>query len=102
MSRKTRFMLALAIVAGVLGWRAMQHHAPEPAKGPQKPVAKQPAPERTLGRIVFHPCTLTPPLAGASVEAQCGTLSVAENPGGGTAVTITVPYLSRNAAGDAE
>lgn len=102
MSRKTRFMLALAIIAGVLGWRAMQHQAPEPAKGPPKPVAKQPAPERKLGRIVFHPCTLTPPLAGASVEAQCGTLSVAENPAlpNGRKIALNIAWLPAAESGD--
>jgi pimeloyl-ACP methyl ester carboxylesterase len=102
MSRKTRIMLALAIVAGVLGWRAMQQRAPEPAKGPPKPVARQPAPERKLGRIVFHPCTLTPPLAGASVEAQCGTLSVAENPAlpNGRKIALNIAWLPAAESGD--
>ena len=29
MNRKTRFMIALALLAGVLGYRAMQRQAPE-------------------------------------------------------------------------
>ena len=80
MSRKTRFIIALAIVAGIFGFRALQQRKPDDAKGPPKVVAAQPAPERKLGRIAFKPCTLSPPLGAQSLEAQCGTLSVAENP----------------------
>ena len=49
--------------------------APEKhARDRAKPIAAEPAPERKLGRIAFKPCTLSPPMGAASVEAQCGTL----------------------------
>lgn len=35
---------------------------------------------RDFGSITFAPCTLAPPFAPASVEAQCGTLGVPEDP----------------------
>lgn len=34
---------------------------------------------RTLGSLVFEPCTLAPEFSQVSVEAQCGTMSVPEN-----------------------
>jgi pimeloyl-ACP methyl ester carboxylesterase len=36
---------------------------------------------RTYGSIEFEPCTLAPQFSAQSVEAQCGTLEVAEDPG---------------------
>ena len=101
MSRKSRFILALAIIAGVLGYRAWQHQAPRKDAGPQKPVAAEPAPERKLGRIAFRPCTLTPPV-GTSVEAQCGTMSVAENPAlpNGRRIALNIAWMPSDDSGD--
>jgi pimeloyl-ACP methyl ester carboxylesterase len=48
-------------------------------------LAAFPVGARTLGSIEFQPCTLAPDFGTASVEAQCGTLSVPEDhskPGG--------------------
>lgn len=39
-----------------------------------------PASARSLGSLDFEPCTLAPDFATNSVEAQCATLSVPENP----------------------
>jgi pimeloyl-ACP methyl ester carboxylesterase len=102
MSRKTRFILALAIVAGLFGYRALQQRQPEKAAGPQKPVAAQPAPERRLGRIAFKPCTLSPPMGAASVEAQCGSLSVLENPAApnGRRIALNIAWLPADESGN--
>jgi pimeloyl-ACP methyl ester carboxylesterase len=102
MSRKTRMFLALAVVAGVLGYYALQQRKPEKAEGPPKPVAAQPAPERKLGRIAFKPCTLSPPLGAASVEAQCGTLSVPEDPAkpDGRRLSINIAWLPADESGN--
>jgi len=101
MSRKSRFLLALAILAGVLGFRAWQHQAQQKKAGPHAPVAAEPAPERKLGRIAFRPCTLTPPI-GASVEAQCGTFAVAENPAlpNGRRIALNIAWLPSDDSGD--
>ena len=88
MSRKTRFFLMLALVAGVVGYRQYRDHvaaaaeAEPPATGQvaKAPAGKTPVAVRTLGRLAFAPCTLAPQFGTASVEAQCATLKVAENP----------------------
>ena len=106
MNRKTRFMIALALLAGVLGYRATQRQAPDSddksGKGPPKPVVAEPAPERKLGRIAFRPCSLSPPMGAASVEAQCGTLSVPENPAlpAGRKIALNIAWLPADEAGD--
>src|SRR5690606_7565604 len=52
--------------------------ADQAAAKPAKPAA--PAPPRMFGSLAFQPCTLSAPMAGTGVPAQCGTLSVAEDP----------------------
>jgi pimeloyl-ACP methyl ester carboxylesterase len=81
MSRKFRFLFACALIAGTLGYRYFRAHAAPttPAAAVAGHVAT-PAPQRRLGRIAFKPCTLAPQFGAAGVEAQCGHLSVAENP----------------------
>ena len=83
MSRKTRTTLALVLILGTVAYRAHQRHAaPEPAP-PHKAhaiAAAAPTPPRMFGRIAFTPCTLSPEVGSNSVEAQCGSLSVPENP----------------------
>ena len=82
MSRKTRTLVTLLLVAGLFGWRyARDHAAPQrPAEAAPAAVVGAPVPERKLGRIAFKPCTLTATAGAGSVEAQCGTLSVPEDP----------------------
>ena len=96
MSRKARFILAIAVVAGLFGYRYWRdHHAAadaahaQAAAGSPAPHATTtakasadapPAQPRMYGRIAFTPCTLAPQFGAASVEAQCGSLEVAEDP----------------------
>jgi pimeloyl-ACP methyl ester carboxylesterase len=92
MSRKIRIALALLFVVGMLGYRYWRDHRAGPADTPAasttaeatKPAtAKTPAtpqPPRMFGKIAFKPCTLAPQFGPASVEAQCGTYTVAEDP----------------------
>lgn len=102
MSRKTRFMLALALVAGIFGFRAWQQRAPDKNDGPRKPVVAEPAPERKLGRIAFKPCTLSPPMGAQSLEAQCGTLSVPENPAQpkGRQIALNIAWIPADESGN--
>jgi len=79
MSRKLRTVLTLVALACLLGYRLYRDHAAPPAAHPRT-HADAPAPKRMLGRIAFTPCTLAPQFGAGSVEAQCGTLAVAENP----------------------
>ena len=71
MSRKTRFMIALALVAGIFGFRAWQQRAPDKNDATRKPIAAEPAPERKLGRIAFKPCTLSPPMGARDLPLEC-------------------------------
>ena len=85
MSRKLRTVLTLVVLAGLFGYRYLRDHKPSaddaaPGAAIAATKASTPPPRRKLGRIAFTPCTLAPQFGAASVEAQCGTLSVAENP----------------------
>jgi len=81
MSRRTRIVLAFAVLAAVFGWRLL--HRPAPAEAPkQAALAAAPAttvPKRKYGALEFSPCALPSP-AGGALEAQCATFEVAENP----------------------
>ncbi len=83
MSRNTRFILVLVLLAGALGFhyfRAPQSALSGSGASQARPGQAAPLVQRTLGRIAFTPCTLAPQSGAAGVEAQCGSLSVAENP----------------------
>ncbi|HTM69635.1 MAG TPA: hypothetical protein VL118_01990, partial [Luteimonas sp.] len=94
MSRKARFILAVAVMAGLFGYRYWRDHrapanatqvqaAAGAATKPAKAMAAADAPPaqpRMYGRIAFTPCTLAPQFGPASVEAQCGSYEVAEDP----------------------
>jgi pimeloyl-ACP methyl ester carboxylesterase len=83
MSPKTRWrIVAVLLLAAVFGWK---WHAGLPRSattgaGTHHSASAAPAPRRKLGSIAFTPCTLAPQSGVSGVEAQCGTLSVAENP----------------------
>ena len=82
-SPKTRWrIVAVLLLALVFGWK---WHAGLPRSTPigtgtHHSASVAAAPHRKLGNIAFTPCTLAPQSGAAGVEAQCGTLSVAENP----------------------
>ncbi|HVR81811.1 MAG TPA: alpha/beta hydrolase [Luteimonas sp.] len=86
MSRKIRILLTLVVVAGIFGYRYVRDHTPSAAAATSVTATAAgaakatPVATRKLGNIVFTPCTLAPQFGAASVEAQCGKLSVAENP----------------------
>lgn len=100
MSRKTRFILALVVLAGLLGYRYWRdHRAPAAAAEPaaSTPAAEVPAaPPRMYGRIAFTPCTLAPQFGAASVEAQCGSYEVAEDPArpDGRRITLNIAWIA--------
>lgn len=92
MSRKIRIALALLLVVGMFGYRYWRDHRPGPGDAPAASVAADatpsaaaqeplaPPPPRMFGKVVFKPCTLTPQFGTTGVEAQCGNVSVAEDP----------------------
>jgi pimeloyl-ACP methyl ester carboxylesterase len=107
MSRKTRFILVLVLLAGALGVRYF-HAQPNASAGSHALAAKAgstaPAVERRLGRIAFKPCTLAPQFGAAGVEAQCGSLAVAENPAlpRGRQIALHIAWLPAGDEGPTE
>ena len=101
MSRKLKIILSVLLVAGLFGYRYYRDHAKTDAIGPEQSTAARkagpvaPAPSRMLGSIAFKPCTLAPEFGAGSVEAQCGTLSVAENPAkpDGRKIALNIAWL---------
>jgi len=100
MSRKTRFILALVVLAGLLGYRYWRdHRAPAAAAQPAastRAADVPPAQPRMYGRIAFTPCTLAPQFGAASVEAQCGSYEVAEDPArpDGRRITLNIAWIA--------
>jgi len=107
-ARRLRLAAAVAIALAVLGYRQLQSRdegaaaAPRAASFPAEHALVEPAPVRRLGRIAFKPCTLTPPLAGASVEAQCGTFDVPEDPARpqGRRIALNIAWIPAAESGD--
>jgi pimeloyl-ACP methyl ester carboxylesterase len=79
MSRTFRFMLVLLVAASLFGFRYWAHRA-DAGHAAMHTVSAAALPARKLGRLAFTPCTLAAQSGASGVEAQCGTLSVAENP----------------------
>lgn len=100
MSRKSRFILAFVVLAGLLGYRYWRdQRAPDAAAQPAASTRAEdvpPAPPRMYGRIAFTPCTLAPQFGPASVEAQCGSYEVAEDPAhpDGRRITLNIAWIA--------
>lgn len=82
MSRKTRTILALAIVAGLVGYRQLKPDARNDADAngaKAASVAVAPPKPRMLGALAFEPCNLRSILSRESLQAQCTTFEVPED-----------------------
>ena len=83
MSRKTRTILALAIAAGLLGYRFLKPQADEADTAHQAksdaPVAIAPAKPRMFGALAFKTCNLRSSMSKDALEAQCTTFEVPED-----------------------
>lgn len=107
MSRKQRTALALVLIAGIVAYRA-HHREAAPGVAPSHTshatTAVAPTPPRMFGRIAFMPCTLAPALGANGVEAQCGTLSVPENPAApnGRAIALRIAWVPADDDGPTE
>src|SRR6476620_5636949 len=82
MSRNLRLLFAIVLIVGAFAFRYFREHraAAHDSATASHGVASAPVPKRMLGRIAFTPCTLAPQFGATSVEAQCTSLAVAENP----------------------
>ena len=79
--RTIRTVLALAIVAGVFGYKALKPHDDASGGKPaaNAPVAVAPAKPTMLGTLAFKPCSISSPLSRDSLQAQCTTFEVPED-----------------------
>ncbi len=102
MSRKTRTILAVAVIAGVFGYRAMHDKPDAPAAGKAAATTPLPAVEPLkLGQLAFRPCSLSSPMSRDSLEAQCATFEVPEdraNPGG-RKIALNIAWLQATSNG---
>jgi pimeloyl-ACP methyl ester carboxylesterase len=101
--------VAALLLVGFFGYRAYrdhQHAAGTDAAGPARAASRaevEPPPKPLMfGRIAFQPCTLAPQFGTAGVEAQCGTLRVAENPAAADGRKIDLNIAWVQADGDNE
>ena len=102
MNRKLRFLLALAVLAGVLGYKQLQKHQAKPQSAAATPAKTAPAVARHYGHLAFTPCTLAPEFTALSLEAQCAKLAVPENRAApnGRKIELAIAWLP--ARGEAE
>jgi pimeloyl-ACP methyl ester carboxylesterase len=104
MSRNLRLLFAIVLIAAAFAFRYFRDHRDATHAPAVAHHATAPAPKRMLGRIAFTPCTLAPEFGAASIEAQCSTLSVAENPAlpQGRKVDLHIAWVPANEEGPTE
>ena len=102
-SRKHRTLLALAVVAALVGYRVLR-----PAAGAgETPAAASaaagaPPAAMRLGALAFQPCSLSSPMSRTSLEAQCTTFEVPEdraNPQG-RKIALNIAWLPPTRQGE--
>ncbi len=83
MSRKIRFILAMVLAVGFIGYQSWRkHQAPEQSAkiaATTHAAKAESAPQRKLGQLAFRPCTLSGTPGHDGIAAQCSTLQVPEN-----------------------
>ena len=107
MSRKTRIVIAVLVLAAVFGWRAWQQRQPAPQAAAASPahveVGVDAVPVRRYGRLAFKPCSLPGVAGGEAIEAQCTTFEVPEDPAkpDGRQVALNIAWLPAKQEADA-
>ncbi len=105
MSRKTQTLLAIAVIAGLVGYRMTRPAADADAPNAVKPVAEETAVTSkplALGNLQFQPCSLSSSFSKDSMEAQCTTFEVPEdraNPAG-RKIALNIAWLAPEKEGD--
>lgn len=106
MSRKTRLILAVALVIALLGysqWRR-KAEAPAPAQAVATPATGSGVvPVRRYGRLSFRPCSLPALRGGSAIDAQCTRFEVPEDPArpDGRQVSLNIAWLPATQEADA-
>ena len=102
MSRKTRAVLAVAIVAAYFGYRALKPGTDSVGDDAAPAVPAAPATPVKLGGIAFKPCSLSSPLSRDSLEAQCASFSVPEDRSApnGRRIALNIAWLQATANGE--
>lgn len=102
MSRKTRIVLLLLFLAAFLGYRYLGGHKDKAVAARGSAATAPAAAPRMLGRLAFKPCTLASQFGAGSIEAQCGTLPVAENPAqpNGRKVALNIAWIPADEKGE--
>ncbi|TKR30118.1 alpha/beta hydrolase [Luteimonas gilva] len=100
MSRKSRYIVVALLLAAWFGYRYYAEHR-KPAAATTTANAPA-APQRKLGSLAFKPCTLASPFGAGSIEAQCGSLQVAENPAqpAGRKIALNIAWIPADEKGD--
>ena len=106
MSRKTRLILAIALVVALLGYRQWQRkaEAPAPARAAATPATGGAVvPVRRYGRLSFRPCSLPALRGGSAIEAQCTRFEVPEDPArpDGRMISLNIAWLPATQEADA-
>ena len=103
MSRKTRTLLAVAVAAAFIGYRALQPAAGDrDATANAKPAAVAPLQPTLLGKIAFKPCSLSSSMTRDSLEAQCARFEVPEDRArpNGRKIALNIAWLQATANGE--
>lgn len=101
MPRRYRLAIVVVVALAVFGYRHFAPGRDAPDAAAARALA-EPAPVRRLGRIAFRPCSITPPMGAASVEAQCGTFEVPEDPARprGRRIALNIAWFPASESGD--
>ncbi|MCL1635981.1 alpha/beta hydrolase [Luteimonas sp. SX5] len=101
MSRKTRIVVIVLFLIAFLGYRYYSAHKKDAPAGKAAVAAHDAAP-RMLGSLAFKPCTLASQFGAGSIEAQCGALSVAENPAlpAGRKIALNIAWIPADDKGE--
>lgn len=107
LSRKTRTVIALALLAAFAGYRMLRHGADSPAVATPPDTATAGAPlapitPTLLGNIAFKPCTLSAQLSRDSLEAQCAHYDVPEDRDqpDGRKIALNIAWLQATSSGE--
>ena len=102
MSRKTKIVVIVLFLGALFGYRYYSGHKKDAPVADKAIAAAADAAPRKLGSIAFKPCTLASQFGAGSVEAQCGTLAVAENPSqpAGRKIALNIAWIPADDKGD--